>query len=88
MARAFLTDDLGIAPDAQGEAVLFVGDSPNDEPMFRAFPLSVGVANIRRAAARLKHLPAYVTRAEAGAGFVELARHLLDARAKPVASAA
>jgi hypothetical protein len=88
MARAFLTDDLGIAPDAQGETVLFVGDSPNDEPMFQAFPLSVGVANIRRAGERLKHLPAYVTRAEAGAGFVELARHLLDARAKPVASAA
>jgi HAD superfamily hydrolase (TIGR01484 family) len=88
MARAFLADELGIAPGAQGDAVLFVGDSPNDEPMFAAFPLSVGVANIRRAAARLEHLPAFVTRAEAGAGFVELSRHLLDAREKPVASAA
>ncbi|HEX8167650.1 MAG TPA: HAD-IIB family hydrolase [Beijerinckiaceae bacterium] len=88
MARAFLADELGVALANQAGTVLFVGDSPNDEPMFAAFPLSVGVANVRRAAARLKSLPAFVTRAEAGAGFVELARHLLDARAKPIASAA
>jgi hypothetical protein len=88
MARRMLAEDCGIPPERQADAVLFVGDSPNDEPMFETFPLSVGVANISRAAARLKHLPAFVTRAEAGAGFVELARHLLDARAKPIASAA
>ena len=44
--------------------------------------VSVGVANIHRVAARVSHLPAYVTRGEGGAGFVELAEHLLAARAQ------
>ena len=26
--------------------VLFIGDPPNDCPMFQAFPISVGVANV------------------------------------------
>ena len=58
-------------------AVVYVGDSPNDAPMFDYFPLSVGVANIGRFAERMTALPKYVTRAESGAGFAELAEHLL-----------
>jgi HAD superfamily hydrolase (TIGR01484 family) len=56
---------------------LYVGDSPNDEPAFAAFPRSVGVANVRRFAERLTHPPTFVTRAEGGAGFAELVDHLL-----------
>ena len=52
---------------------MFVGDSPNDAPMFAYFPLSVGVANVRRFADRIATLPAFVTTAESGAGFVEVA---------------
>jgi hypothetical protein len=48
--------------------------------MFAYVPLSVGVANVRRFAARLEHAPAYVTAAESGAGFAELAARLLAAR--------
>jgi hydroxymethylpyrimidine pyrophosphatase-like HAD family hydrolase len=59
---------------------VFVGDSPNDEPMFGFFPNAVGVANVRRFAARMTALPAWVTAGEAGAGFVELAELLLEAR--------
>ena len=29
------------------DSTLFIGDSPNDEPMFAYFPISVGVANIQ-----------------------------------------
>ena len=57
---------------------VYVGDSPNDEPMFKAFPLSVGVANVRPFLAKMKHPPAYVTPSEAGAGFSELADLLLN----------
>ena len=39
----------------------------------RFFPNAVGVANVREFADRIATLPAYVTRAEAGAGFAELA---------------
>ena len=86
MARRLLDAELGIDPERAPGRVLFIGDSPNDEPMFRAFPVSVGVANIRRVAARMSHLPAYVTRGEGGAGFVELAEHLLAARAQASAA--
>jgi hypothetical protein len=45
--------------------------------MFEHFAHSVGVANIRRFEAQLTHPPRYITSAERGAGFTELARHLL-----------
>jgi hypothetical protein len=41
----------------------------------------VGVANIRRFEADLAHAPRYITQAERGAGFAEVARALLQARA-------
>lgn len=59
---------------------VYVGDSTNDQPMFEAFPLSVGVANLRRFAAVLRHWPAYITAGERGAGFAEVAAALLRAR--------
>ncbi len=60
---------------------VFVGDSGNDQPMFQHFVHSVGVANIRHCAASLAHLPRYITANERGAGFAEVARALLAARA-------
>ncbi|MBX3636770.1 MAG: HAD-IIB family hydrolase [Rubrivivax sp.] len=60
---------------------LYVGDSTNDQAMFEAFPLSVGVANLRRFAAQLQAWPAYITEGERGAGFAEVASALLAARA-------
>jgi HAD superfamily hydrolase (TIGR01484 family) len=59
---------------------LFIGDSPNDEPLFEAFELSVGVANIRAFAHRMKTLPAYVTGKDGPRGFVQMARHVLAMR--------
>lgn len=61
---------------------VYVGDSTNDQALFEAFPLSVGVANLRRFAAQLQAWPAYIAEAERGAGFAELARALLAARGR------
>ena len=58
----------------------YIGDSTNDQVMFERFPLAVGVANLRRFAAGLRVWPAYITQAERGNGFAELARALLAAR--------
>jgi len=58
-----------------------VGDSTNDQAMFQAMPLTVGVANIARFLPQLQAFPGYVTRAERGDGFAELASALLAARA-------
>lgn len=60
---------------------VFVGDSPNDAPMFGYFGNSVGVANVLDFADRIDTLPTYLTPARAGAGFVQLTQALLAARA-------
>lgn len=59
---------------------LYVGDSTNDQLMFERLPLSVGVANIARFVPQLRRLPTYVTQAERGRGFAEVAAALLSAR--------
>jgi HAD superfamily hydrolase (TIGR01484 family) len=68
--------------DAERDRWLYVGDSTNDELMFRSFPLSVGVANIADFADRLRCWPAYVTTLDRGRGFVEVAESLLAARGR------
>jgi HAD superfamily hydrolase (TIGR01484 family) len=77
MTRTFLRDALAIDLDAGKDAFVFAGDSPNDAPMFAFFPRSVGVANVRAQIDRIATPPAFVTDAAGGAGFAELARHLL-----------
>ena len=57
----------------------FIGDSENDSACFNAFGTTVGVANFRGSPARN---PRFLTRAAMGAGFVEFANVLLQARAK------
>jgi HAD superfamily hydrolase (TIGR01484 family) len=67
-----------LAPDDR--RWVYVGDSVNDAPLFAAFPLSVGVANVRSILGLLPHRPRFVTRAPEGAGFEEVARAVLRAR--------
>jgi len=56
---------------------VYVGDSTNDQIMFQHMPLTVGVANIRRFVDQLTHLPRFVTEGERGAGFAQVAAHVL-----------
>jgi HAD superfamily hydrolase (TIGR01484 family) len=60
--------------------VAFVGDSANDAPLFAAIGCSVGVANVAPFLAGMATPPAYITRAEGGAGFAEFADALLKVR--------
>jgi hypothetical protein len=80
MSRRLLAERFGLGPEAARAQVLFVGDSPNDAPMFAHFGHTVGVANVRDFAGRLAAEPAWVTEARGGAGFAELAAALLEAR--------
>jgi len=77
MTRTLLAEVFAVDLDAQRERFVFIGDSPNDAPMFAFFGNAVGVANVRPYLERIATPPAYITRAEAGAGFVELAEFLL-----------
>jgi len=79
-ARRLMRAELATDLDHTRGAYVFVGDSPNDAPLFAFFPHSIGVANVREFAGRLAHEPRYVTKATAGAGFREVADCLLAVR--------
>ena len=66
-------DDL----EAVKEDVIFIGDSPNDVPMFQFFPQSVGVANISEFKGKIAYKPAWITRQAGGFGFSEMVDQLL-----------
>ena len=80
-ARWIVRELLNRELDGEIDCWVYVGDSPNDQLMFEAFPQSVGVANIRRFQAELSHKPRYITEGERGAGFAAVAAKLLAARA-------
>ncbi|HEY8623895.1 MAG TPA: HAD-IIB family hydrolase [Casimicrobiaceae bacterium] len=77
MTRTLLAEEFGIALDAEQQQCIFIGDSPNDAPMFDFFNYSVGVANVHAFGDAIATPPKYVTVGEAGAGFAELAAFLL-----------
>jgi HAD superfamily hydrolase (TIGR01484 family) len=81
MSRLFLSSILGWDPILFPRAAIFFGDSPNDEPMFRSFELSCGVANLRRFLGIIESPPAYITEKPYGAGFAEACARILDCRA-------
>jgi HAD superfamily hydrolase (TIGR01484 family) len=77
MARVLFAEKFATDLDAANAQFAYAGDSPNDAPMFAFFANSIGVANVARFAGHIAALPKYVTQADAGAGFAELAAHLL-----------
>ena len=82
MSRRFARECLHRDLDLERERFLFVGDSPNDAPMFAHFPHSIGVANVSEFADSLTAPPRFVTPSRGGAGFAEVADHVLAARIK------
>jgi hypothetical protein len=75
--RLFMREVFNFDLDQRKDECVFVGDSPNDAPMFAFFPHSVGVANVSEFGESLSAFPAYVTEGRSGAGFVEVADALL-----------
>jgi HAD superfamily hydrolase (TIGR01484 family) len=80
MFSRWLHEVEGKTVDAVLAHSIYTGDSPNDVPMFRRFPLSVGVQGIENYHLASEDLPAYVTKADAGRGFAEVAKALLSCR--------
>jgi len=60
------------------DTVLFIGDSPNDCPMFAFFSHSVGVANMMHFLHSLDPEPSWVTEKHGGYGFAEMTHILLS----------
>ncbi|MGZ8274255.1 MAG: HAD hydrolase family protein, partial [Burkholderiaceae bacterium] len=81
MTRRLMREQFGVDLDAERDAFAFIGDSPNDEPMFAYFPNAFAVANIAPFVDALAHPPAYViSAAEEGRGFALFAERVLAAR--------
>lgn len=80
MTKRFMRECFATELDANRARYVFVGDSPNDSPMFGFFPNAVGVANLAEMQDRCQALPAWITAAPRGQGFVELASLLLENR--------
>lgn len=78
--RHLVTALFGTDLDTELERWVYVGDSPNDEPMFAHFPYSVGVANVRPFLPRMNAHPRWVMEDEGGTGFAACARILLASR--------
>ena len=80
MARVLFAEKFASDLDAANAQFAYAGDSPNDAPMFAFFANSIGVANVARFAGHMAAQPKFVAQAEAGAGFAEIAAHLLGGR--------
>ena len=74
MCKTYLQNE---APHVADRDCVFVGDSPNDEPMFAHFANSVGVANVMDFKSQIKNLPKFICTQKSGQGFVELADYLI-----------
>ena len=80
MCERCLRDVFGIDMAASPKCLAYVGDSPNDQPMFQAIPNSIGVANVRAFTDRMRYLPRWITSRPGGFGFCEVADRLLTSR--------
>jgi HAD superfamily hydrolase (TIGR01484 family) len=79
MAMRFARDVLHADIERDNERFIFVGDSPNDAPMFALFHNACGVGNVREFVDRIAHLPRFVAVERGGAGFLAIADEILRA---------
>lgn len=76
--KIYAEKELGFSAAQMKESCAFVGDSPNDEPMFEFFPKSFAVANIKEYLKQLETKPAFITPGAESTGFCELADRILS----------
>lgn len=76
--RTCLRELFDIDIDQDNESIAYIGDSPNDSPMFSFFINSVGVANV--ADFKMPSLPVWITEKRSAHGFAEFADLLLHAK--------
>lgn len=79
-ARRMMRELYAIDIDAERHAIVYVGDSENDAPMFAHFDNTVGVATVTEYLPRLPQPPRWITHGPGGEGFVEVVDALLAAR--------
>lgn len=81
MTKRMFNQVFSIDIESCADAVAFVGDSPNDAPMFEFFPNAVGVANVKNCLGSLTSTPRWITENPGGFGFAEFADAVVTAKA-------
>lgn len=76
----FLKKEFSVSKEQAQKICTFVGDSPNDEPMFQYFPYSCAVANFKNFADQVKHKPGFIANTRGGLGFAEIAARILKTK--------
>ncbi len=66
--------------DLSMDNFIYIGDSPNDVPMFKEFKLSVGVANLLDFVDKVNVMPTWLTSCKSADGFCEFANRLCRAK--------
>ncbi len=74
----FLKTNFKLSLDQIKKKTTFIGDSPNDEPMFEFFPLTFGVSNLSQFESQLKHFPTYIAPSPGGEGFKEISQKIIS----------
>ena len=77
MCKILYKNEFGDDLEQNLDGAVFVGDSPNDEPMFEFFKWSFGVGNIKAFQSSIKNWPAYCASKNGGSGFSEIVSYLL-----------
>ena len=82
MCKIFLRERFSLDVEALTDRFLFLGDSPNDVPMFRFFPLSIGVATVEKYndPSLMAAFPTYVTSGEGSYGFAQSIAEVISKR--------
>ncbi len=76
----FMQDTYQLDTHTLQESSLFIGDSPNDEPIFRLLEHSFSVSNIKAFLPRLKYPPSHITEENAGLGAFQVLSKIADNR--------
>jgi HAD superfamily hydrolase (TIGR01484 family) len=77
MCQIFCQREFDLDLAAHQKITAFVGDSPNDEPMFEFFENSFAVSNVQKFVKSMKHLPQFVSVGPGGDGFSEIVDRIL-----------
>jgi HAD superfamily hydrolase (TIGR01484 family) len=77
MCQIFCEREFQVDATVMNATSAFVGDSPNDEPMFEFFENAFAVANVQKFVKSMQHLPKYVSGQNGGDGFAEIAERIL-----------
>lgn len=78
--NTFLKDFTGKDLNQMQDKIIFMGDSLNDEPMFKGLRYTIAVANILQFKEQLKDFPTYITNNKSALGFKEAVDIILDKR--------